>query len=145
MAKKVTPKQWCENNGVDYRLYQAWVNMRNRCNNPNAEKRHIYAARGITICGRWDEFAAFAEDMGPHPGVGWSLDRRDNSGGYCKGNCRWVMSATQTQNSRKAKLTASQVVEIRRRAEVGNASLLAAEFRVHRTTISRAVSRRTWQ
>lgn len=78
------------------RLYQIWVAMRHRCNDKN--NKH-YGAKGIRVCKDWDDYINFKS---------WSLaqgyndlltiDRIDNSKGYCPDNCRWVDNYTQHNN-----------------------------------------------
>ena len=137
-------KQWCTEHGIDMRVYRAWINMRSRSRNPNMPQWKDYGGRGIRVCKRWDSFDAFAADMGPHPGPGWTLDRRRNNRGYFKSNCRWALRKTQTRNRRfcaTLRLTEPQVKDIRRRLVVGtrhapgNTATLAAEFGVSRTTL----------
>ena len=70
--------------------YTIWKDMHRRCRN---HKR--YAARGISVCERWTDFAFFLEDMGPRPGLEYSLDRRDNDGDYEPSNCRWATRVEQ--------------------------------------------------
>jgi hypothetical protein len=86
---------------AEHPLYKAWTAMNWRCNPKN--KRRDWVDRGITVCGRWRDFALFVADMGPKPDPSWSLDRIDNDGNYEPGNCRWAPRSVQSRNRRPFK------------------------------------------
>lgn len=82
-------------------FYNVWVMMRQRCNNLNNKDYKHYGARGIKVCERWNSFDNFFDDMhgGYKPGL--ELDRIDNSGDYCKENCRWTDRSGNMRNTRR--------------------------------------------
>lgn len=83
--------------------YRSWKDMRARCNNPNNTDYRDYGGRGIVVCKRWDDFAAFLSDMGPRP-EGHTLDRINVNDDYHPGNCRWAEAKTQANNKRSNRL-----------------------------------------
>ena len=38
------------------KIYNAWINMRQRCFNQNHAEYHNYGGRGISICKEWEDF-----------------------------------------------------------------------------------------
>lgn len=80
--------------------YRAWIMLRQRCHNPRARKFPDYGGRGIRVCERWMDFAAFLADMGPKPSPAHSIDRVNNDGNYEPGNCRWATPKEQSNNRR---------------------------------------------
>lgn len=127
--------------------YWIWAQMRHRCRNPGYHHWQNYGGRGIRICDAWaDSYDAFLSDMGRRPTPKHSIDRVDNDGDYEPGNCRWATRDEQNQNSRRAKLTASDVVAIRAAAAAGerNRSLIA-RYGVSSALISRIVGRHAWK
>jgi hypothetical protein len=80
--------------------HRAWVNMLQRCENPNHKSYKNYGGRGIAVCERWHDFQAFVADVGPRPSPSLSLDRIDNDGGYEPGNVRWATRSEQNSNRR---------------------------------------------
>ena len=84
--------------------YNAWVCMRQRCNNPNHPKYPNYGGRGIVVSPEWGLFKAFFADMGCKPTSKHMLERKDNNGNYCKENCCWATNAVQSNNRRDNKV-----------------------------------------
>lgn len=83
--------------------HKVWKSMRQRCSNKNNKDYLAYGARGITVCKEWEtSFEVFYRDMGPRPSANHSIDRIDNSKGYCPDNCRWVTHDDQCNNRRSS-------------------------------------------
>lgn len=91
-------KMLTKHGNYNHPLYQTWVHMIDRCENPNSEgDAKMYKNRGISVCERWHEFENFVSDMGERP-VDMSLDRIDNDGNYEPSNCKWSTPKEQANN-----------------------------------------------
>lgn len=90
--------------GKRSRAYQSWAAMKKRCFNPEDAAYPDYGGRGITVCERWiHSFADFLTDMGERP-EGRSIERKNNSLGYCKENCVWATPIEQGNNKRNSRV-----------------------------------------
>lgn len=81
------------------RLYQTWCGMRERTMTKHSRGYKFYGAKGIKICDEWLDFLTFRK---------WALsngyddtltiERLDNSKGYCPENCTWIPPEDQAKN-----------------------------------------------
>ena len=75
-----------------------WSNMKARVLRPWVGRNRTYAR--VTICKEWvNDFKAFADwALANGYSDSLSIDRIDNSRGYCPENCRFVTMAEQAMN-----------------------------------------------
>jgi len=132
-------------------IYDTWLNMKQRCTNPNSHKYKDYGGRGIKICPRWaNNFKDFSEDMFESWKPNLTIERIDNDGDYEPQNCKWIPHADQAKNKRRygmQKLDWEKVGLIREllsSSELSNAEI-ATKFSVSRPTISMIKHNQVWK
>lgn len=117
--------------------WTAWKSMKARCTNPNNQEYHRYGGRGITVCLEWlNSFEVFYKDMGVKP-EGFSLDRIDNNGNYCKENCRWATTRQQLNNK-------STNVFVTYKGETKSASEFARQYGIKPDTLLGRLQNERW-
>lgn len=95
------------------KLYRVWVNMRQRCNNPNHEYYHDYGGRGVKVCPEWESyenFKAWAITSGYAEGL--TIDRKDNGLLYSPEFCRWTDRTAQQRNRRSVRNASSGYIGV---------------------------------
>ncbi len=90
--------------GKRTKAYRSWSQIIQRCTNFSHPRYKDYGGREIEVCKRWLKFENFLEDMGQSLGDGYSIERKDNNGDYCKENCKWATSKQQNRNKRNNRL-----------------------------------------
>lgn len=126
--------------------YSSWISMRTRCCDPNHPTYEWYGARGIKLDTRWLDFHLFLEDMGRKPAKGYTIERKDHNGNYCKDNCIWLPKRLQNRNMRTTVLKADQVISIRKKfAEGIRQYLIAKEFGIRPSHVGAIVNRKCWK
>lgn len=78
--------------------HNTWCSIKSRTQNPIESTREWYFDKGIGMSEEWKmSFTKFYEDMGPCP-EGYTIDRVDPAGDYCRENCRWASIELQSIN-----------------------------------------------
>lgn len=120
--------------------------MIQRCTNPNHENWHRYGGRGITVCERWRSFNLFLEDMGERPSRNHTIDRKDTSGNYEPGKCRWATKTEQSRGRCCVKLTMESAEQIRLMKALGNrVADIAALFNISPSYTHDVINEKTWK
>lgn len=86
------------NGGKSTTEYVTWLNIKQRCGNPNKREYSSYGGRGIKVCKRWMKFENFLADMGRKPSPDLTIERKNNSLGYTPSNCCWATRQKQSAN-----------------------------------------------
>jgi len=104
-TSKRKPREAQRNGNSFFEEYKIWAGLKSRCN-PNSKSKAWapYYIGKCKISEEWkNSFTHFYRDMGPRPSKKYSVDRVDNSKGYCRHNCRWATKFQQSLNRRNSR------------------------------------------
>lgn len=103
-SRRVNPTPTRKTHGMTgSKIHNVWINIKQRCHNPNVKHFERYGGRGITVCREWlDSFESFYQHMGDPP-EGTEIDRLDNDKGYEPGNCEWKTKSANCRNRRSTR------------------------------------------
>ena len=83
-------------------LYRKWAAIKRRCYCKSVRSYKDYGARGIKMCEEWERsssaFIKWALENGYEEGL--TIERINNDGDYCPGNCKWIPFTEQQGNRR---------------------------------------------
>jgi len=113
--------------------YYIWKAMIQRITNSNNKQYFNYGGRGLTISEKWNDFTVFIKDMGKRPAPKYSIERIDNSLGYCKENCKWATIIEQSNNRRN-----NRILTLNGKSQ--NLSQWAIELSIDQTVLRRRLA-----
>lgn len=146
LSKTYLTKHGHSSGGGNTSIYNRWLAIRRRCNNPGNWQFPDYGGRGIKVCPAWnDSFEQFLKDVGEPPFPGATLDRENNNGNYEPGNVRWATRSQQARNRRDTTLSDEKAARIRTlRSERVGPSKIAAEVGVSLRCVEHVIYEGAW-
>ena len=133
-------------------LYQVWEGMKKRCYGINSRGYKWYGAKGVVVCDEWKHdpvaFIQWGLANGYEKGLQIDKDILSKSLGvfpiYSPETCCFISKKDNLteRNKRVAKLSESDIADIRSRYVRGNGKDLAKEFGVSKSRISQIINER---
>ena len=129
-------------------LYRRWIEIRNRCYNPNNQGYKNYGAKGIKVCREWRENYQPFKDWALNHGYQEDLDlcRQDVKRDYAPGNCYFAEDAHSTRRRTTTIMNWNKVRNVRQLYKDGSMSQdqIGKIFKICPSTVSRIVNNKLW-
>jgi hypothetical protein len=139
-ANKVAANKRTKHGKADrnYRLYNIWSGMRNRCYSKSNTSYHLYGGKGVTICKEWSDFKTFeqwalkngytdeldldkdelCEKLGIHPKV------------YSPLTCKWKPKKENSRSNVKLSKTDIEYIKANFKPHTNSYKVLAKQFNI---------------
>lgn len=135
------------------KVYQAWADMKYKCNNEKAKTYQKFGGSGISYDPAWESYEIFEEDMleGYLQALSTGLTSRqivlgriDETQNFSKENCAWmtVSDLSNLQNPRRNFILAED--EEGERHLFTSCASMGLFYGIPRTSISNAIRRKTY-
>lgn len=126
-----------------YRFYQIWQNMKQRCLNPNNPRWKDYGGRGIKVCKRWLKFENFRDDMWllylehikKYGEQNTSIERIFINHIYKPSNCKWATNIEQAKNKRSNISTANRIEYYKWREKLSHVMYLLMKDKIKESSL----------
>lgn len=126
------------------KTYNSWNSIIQRCTNIHNKNYKNYGGRNppTTVCDRWNikkggSFANFLSDMGEKPSNKHQIGRINNTLGYYKENCHWVLPKANNRNKNN-----NHILEYNNKKQC--VSMWEEEYNFPKDTLLRRIFRDKW-
>lgn len=130
------------------KLYRRWIEIRNRCYNPNNPGYKNYGSKGIKVCIEWRKNYQPFKEWALNNGYREELDlcRQDVTRDYLPENCYFAEDAHSNRRRTTTIMDLDKVRNVRQLYKDGGMSQdqLSKKFKVSQSTISRIVNYKMW-
>jgi hypothetical protein len=135
-------------------LYNIWINMKQRCNNPNRKDYQWYGAKGISYDPSWEKFDNFYADVknqyedfcNKNLDIIPSLDRKDYTKNYELSNIHFIPYEEQNHNKSSNKVNYELANEIREDYATGNYTKveLSKKYNLSESFTGKIINKKVW-
>jgi hypothetical protein len=125
--------------------YNAYINARQRCHNPDKHGFKYYGGKGIKFL--YNSYEEFLMDVGKKSSCEHTLGRINGKDDYRPGNCEWQTWTQQSRNRPNVNMSMAKARKVRQLYSRGNFTQreLAKIFGVHQRVIWGIINNIYWK